>query len=98
MKLTIDTEHKTIKIDEPVTMGAFVQELSTMLGNDWNKYTLVNKEVSQASMFGGLRSTGNSTSTGVVTTTNPGYYSNNPIPFSYAESAEVTNTIADGNR
>lgn len=40
MKITIDTELKTIKIDSNTKIGKIIQELDKMLGDEWMEYTI----------------------------------------------------------
>jgi len=44
MKFEIDTENKTIKIQEDVKLSDLVQELKDLLDRDWENYTLIMDE------------------------------------------------------
>ncbi len=45
MKFEIDTENKTIKIQEDVKLSDLVQELKDLLDRDWENYTLIMNNV-----------------------------------------------------
>ena len=44
MKFEIDTENKTIKLQEDVKLSDLVQELKGLLDKDWENYTLIMDE------------------------------------------------------
>ena len=44
MKLTIDTEQKTVEIDSAVNTKELIDALKSLLGNEWKEYAIVTPE------------------------------------------------------